>query len=75
MISARSAKVRVNSFMRRARSLFSDKILRHLGFEVQNPFEGVEFESRSSLKYRSTFDIKKLAQAALKELGETNGAG
>jgi hypothetical protein len=65
-VKTRSAKVSVNSFMRRARSLFSDKMLRHLGFEVQNPFEGVEFESRPSLKYRSTFDIKKLAQAAIK---------
>jgi hypothetical protein len=29
---------------------------------VQNPFDGVEFEPRPSLKYRSTFDIGKLEE-------------
>ena len=48
-VSARSAKVSVNSLMRRARSLFSDRMLRHLPVELENPFKHVEFESRPSL--------------------------
>ena len=45
-------------------------MLRHLGVDIPNPFQNVEFEPRPSLKNRSTFDIKKLAQAAIAELRE-----
>ena len=40
----RHAKVSVNSFLRRARSLFSEKVLRHLEITCTNPFQSVEFQ-------------------------------
>lgn len=50
-MSQRQAKVNVNSFLRRARSLFSDKITRHLKVELPDPlpFSDVAFEPRQSL--------------------------
>jgi hypothetical protein len=50
-LSQRQAKVNVNSFLRRARSLFSDKITRHLKVELPDPlpFSDVAFEPRQSL--------------------------
>jgi integrase len=56
--------------MRRARSLFSPKILRHLQLEIPavNPFDGVEFEPRQSMKYRSRVDIGKIIEAANERL-------
>ena len=44
-----------------------EKKTRHLTFPVHNPFDGVEFEPRQSLKRPSTFNIKKLVQAATEE--------
>jgi hypothetical protein len=74
-VSQRSAKVSINSFLRQARSLFSRKILRHLG-EVRLPdplpFASVEFEPRQSLKYRSTFDLQALIVTARDELASSD---
>jgi integrase len=69
-IALRRARISVNSIMRQARSLFSPKILRHLGLSLTNPlpFAGVEFEPRQSMKYRSEIDIEALINAANKEL-------
>ncbi len=69
-LSQRSAKVSCNSFLRCARSLFSPKILEHLGFELPTPlpFAGAQFEPRPSCKYRSTFDVQALISAARDEL-------
>jgi hypothetical protein len=49
-LALRRARISVNSLMRRARSLFSPKILRHLQLEIPavNPFDGVEFEPRQA---------------------------
>jgi hypothetical protein len=62
----RRARISVNSLMRRARSLFSPKILRHLQVAIPSvkPFAGVEFEPRQSMKYRSRLDVCKLIEAA-----------
>jgi len=74
-VSQRSAKVSINSFLRQARSLFSRKILRHLG-EVTLPdplpFAGVEFEPRQSLMYRSSFDVQTLIATARDELASSD---
>jgi integrase len=69
-LALRKARISVNSLMRRARSLFSAKILRHLQLEIPvvNPFEGVEFEPRQSMKYRSRVDIGKILEAANESL-------
>jgi integrase len=72
-VSLRRARVSVNSLVRQAKSLFSPKITRHLELELPQPlpFSGVEFEPRSSLKYRSRFDVQKLIQAASADLSES----
>jgi integrase len=69
-IALRKARISVNSIMRQARSLFSPKILRHVGLSLPNPlpFAGVEFEPRQSMKCRSEIDIEALVKAANKEL-------
>jgi integrase len=73
-LSQRQAKVNVNSFLRRARSLFSAKITRHLMVELPDPlpFSDVAFEPRQSLKYRSGFDVQKLITKAQDELAEAD---
>jgi Phage integrase family len=73
-LSQRQAKVSVNSFMRRSRSLFSPEILRHLAIELPNPlpFAGVSFEPRQSLKYRSSFDAMELIKQARADLAESD---
>jgi hypothetical protein len=73
-LALRKARISVNSLMRRARSLFSPKILRHLQLAIPpvNPFDGVEFEPRQSMKYRSHLDIAKLIEAANETLKPLN---
>jgi hypothetical protein len=70
----RKARISVNSLMRRARSLFSPKILSHLQLEIPtlNPFDGVEFEPRQSIKYRSRLNIGKIIEAANESLRSSN---
>jgi hypothetical protein len=72
-LSQRQARVSVNSFLRQARSLFSPKLIRHLNIELARPlpFEGVEFEPRQSLRYRSDFDVMALIGAAKDKLSAT----
>jgi hypothetical protein len=67
-VAQRKARIAVNSYLRRARSLFSKKITRHLTFPVSNPFIGVDFEPRQSTRYQSSIDLTKLIAAARKEL-------
>jgi integrase len=73
-LSQRQAKVSVNSFLRRARSLFSEKITHHLRVELPDPlpFSDVSFEPRQSLKYRSSVDVQKLITAARAELHDAD---
>jgi integrase len=73
-LSQRQAKVSVNSFIRRARSLFSPEIVRNLAIELPNPlpFTGIAFEPRQSLKYRSSFDVLELIREARSDLSESD---
>jgi integrase len=73
-LALRKARISVNSLMRRARSLFSLKILRHLQLASPsvNPFDGVEFEPRQSMKYRSRLDLSKLIESANETLKSRN---
>jgi hypothetical protein len=61
----------VNTFLRRSRSLFSRKVLRRLQLSLPSPlpFDGVEFEPRQGMKYRSEFDVIGLIRQANRELG------
>ena len=66
----RTARISVNAISRRARSLFSQRKLRHLGLALPRPlpFEGIEFETRQSMKYRSEIDVQELIAQARQEL-------
>jgi integrase len=70
-VKQRAAKISVNSFMRRAKSLFAPNTVKHLS-RVQLPsplpFAGISFEPRQTMLYRSSFDAGKLIQAANEEL-------
>jgi integrase len=65
----RTARISANAIVRRARSLFSPRKLRHLAVVLPRPlpFEGIEFEARQS-KYRSEIDVEKLIAHARQEL-------
>lgn len=69
-MALRKARISVNSLMRRARSLFSPKVLRQLRLPLPSPlpFAGVEFEPRQSMKYRSNISVVKLIKLANNEL-------
>lgn len=74
-VSQRSARVSVNSFLRRARGLFSGKILKHIAhLELPDPlpFAGVEFEPRQTLKYRSSFQVQELIVKAKDALANSD---
>jgi integrase len=74
-ISQRRAKVSVNSALRLARSLFSQKkVLRHLGnIELPEPlpFANLTFEKEPSLEYKSTIDVRELIGKAQEELAQS----
>jgi hypothetical protein len=69
-LALRKARISVNTFLRRSRSLFSRKVLRQLPLRLPSPlpFDGVEFEPRQSMKYRSNFNVLDLIKLANKEL-------
>ena len=69
-ISQRSARVSANSYLHRAKCLFSPAILKHLPVALPEPlpFAGVQFEKRPSLKYQSNFDVRLLVRQAREEL-------
>ena len=60
----RSAAVTVNSTIRNAKALFSEKILKFIREEVelpsQLPFEGVKAEKVGSLRYQSKINAQEL---------------
>jgi len=74
-IRSRAAKISVNSFLRRAKSLFAPQAVKHLS-RVQLPsplpFDKVSFEPRQSMRYRSTINVKELTAAAHKELAQND---
>jgi integrase len=70
----RTARISLNAIMRQARSLFSPRKLRHVALTLPRPlpFEGVEFEARQSMKYRSEIDVEKLIAHARQELEDND---
>ena len=70
-ICSRAARISVNTFLRQAKSLFAPRATKHLSrvkLPSPLPFEGVSFEPRQSMRYRSTIDVEKLTHAAREEL-------
>jgi integrase len=72
-LELRRARISVNSLVRQARSLFANKRTRHLQLSLPNPlpFDGVDFEPRQSMKYRSEIDVVALIKAAKAELRDS----
>jgi hypothetical protein len=67
----RSASISVNSILRRAKSLFGADVTKHLELvklPSPLPFDGIRFEPRQRMKYRSSFDVVKLIEKARAEL-------
>ena len=65
------SEVSVNSFLRRAKSLFAPDATKHLStvrLPSPLPFEGIKFEPRQSMRYRSTINVEELTRAAHEEL-------
>jgi hypothetical protein len=70
-VQQRSARISVNSFLRRAKSLFAPRVTKQLEkVSLPNPlpFDGVEFYKRVSMRYQGSFDVFGLIEAAKKEL-------
>jgi integrase len=67
-IRLRSARISVNSFLRRAKSLFSPELTKHLTHVPSSPFADIKFEPRQSQRYFSTINVEQLTSAATKEL-------
>ena len=69
-LKSRSARVSANSFLRQAKGLFSPERLKFLppGVEKLNPFVGVSFEPRQSMRYSSDIDVEELINKAQSEL-------
>ncbi len=68
----RATKTTINSTLRKAKSLFSSKVLKFLNGALvlpPNPFAGVEFFERASMRYESKIDTPALIEAAQTELG------
>jgi integrase len=67
----RAACVSVNSLMRQAKSLFAPGLLKFIRLNIPGtPFDGVRFERRQSMRYRSSFDVEKVVGAAQDELSQ-----
>jgi integrase len=74
-IRSRAAKISVNSFLRRAKSLFAPNATKHLTrvrLPSPLPFEKVSFEPRQSMRYRSTINVEELTKAAHEELAQSD---
>jgi integrase len=71
-LKQRSARTSFNSFLRRAKSLFAPKCVKHLSIALPSPlpFDGIAFEPKQSSRYRSSIDAAALTIAAQRELAE-----
>jgi integrase len=71
-IKQRTARTSVNSYLRQAKSLFARRLLKHIEGRLELPsvlpFEGVNFEKRQSMRYRSSFNVEALIARAQAEL-------
>lgn len=65
-IKRRHASTSLNTILRNAKSLFSPKVTRFLEFDsdFKSPFQGVAFEPRQSMKYRSEVKLADVLQWA-----------
>jgi integrase len=66
--SQRRARISVNSLIRRAKSLYAPKYLKHLLPVGGSPFQGISFEKKPSQRYRSSLNPFNLIEAANRDL-------
>jgi integrase len=61
-VKQRTAKISFNSTLRQAKCLFAPGVLKFIQLDLPGtlPFDGVAFEPRSSMRYRSSFDVETL---------------
>ncbi|HPA18325.1 MAG TPA: hypothetical protein PLU30_11310 [Verrucomicrobiae bacterium] len=73
-VKQRAARRSANTFLRNAKSLFSPRHLRFVTLDLPkpNPFDGVQFEPRGSMRYRSEIDAEALIRDAQAELRESS---
>lgn len=70
-LKQRTARISVNSLMRQAKSLFAPDVLKFILSQIPaSPFNGVRFEPKQSMRYRSSFDLEALIRGAFDELTE-----
>jgi integrase len=68
-LKRRAARISVNSLMRQAKSLFTPDILKFIRLNISGtPFDGVRFEPRQSMRYRSSFNVEDVIGSAQEEL-------
>src|SRR5262249_54041337 len=60
----RAAATSVNSFLRRAKSLFAPDAIKHVSIRLPSPlpFSQVKFEPRQSMRYRSSINAEELTK-------------
>ena len=68
----KKAKESVNSIIRNAKGLFSEKALRYVSVELPegSPFQGIEFEKPGKSRYKSEIEPELLLAAAKNELSK-----
>ena len=69
-IRQRAARISCNSLMRQAKSLFTPERLKFIRLDLSGalPFDGIKFEQRQSMRYRSRFDVEQVIKAAQVDL-------
>ena len=72
-VKKRGAATSLNTILRQAKSLFSNKVTRFLEFEpgFKSPFDGVLFEPRHSMKYHSEIRLEQVVRWAFHGNAET----
>ncbi len=71
-VKLRATKTTINATIRKAKSLFSAKVLKFVSGGLvlpPNPFAGVEFFPRCSMRYESKINAPAMIEAARTELG------
>lgn len=71
-MAEKKAKVSVNSILRNAMALFTEKTLRFVSVDLPDgsPFQGVEFEKPGKNRYTSQIDIEETLVAGKNELSK-----
>lgn len=69
-VARNKRKISINSYLRNAKSLFSDRVVKSIGLELPSPlpFSGAGFFGGVDQRYFSQFDIRKLLTTARDQL-------